>query len=324
MKWGLLSTANINRKLLEGIRGTDEATAVAVASRDRSRAEQFAREHGIERAHGSYEDLLADPGVEAIYNPLPNSLHVPWSVRALEAGKHVLCEKPLTRRPADAEAAFAAAERSGRLLAEAFMWRHHPQARRLRELLDERAIGRLRLVRSTFSFPIQHSDPPNIRLSSELDGGALMDVGCYCLSASRLVAGAEPELVSGEQVLGGDGVDIAFSATLRFPGELLAQFDCGFAVPHRHELEVIGEEGSLYLGDPWHGRLAAIALTRDGEVERIDVPQANPYACELADFARAARGEAPARFGAADALAQARAIEALYASAESGRSVAPA
>ena len=137
MKWGLLSTANINRKLLEGARGTDEATVVAVASRDRSRAEAFAREHGIERALGSYEELLADPEVEAIYIPLPNSLHVPWSVRALEAGKHVLCEKPLTRRPAEAEEAFAVAERSGRLLAEAFMWRHHPQTRRLRELLDE-------------------------------------------------------------------------------------------------------------------------------------------------------------------------------------------
>ena len=154
MKWGLLSTANINRKLLEGARGTDEATVVAVASRDRSRAEQFAREHGIERALGSYEALLEDPEVEAIYNPLPNSLHVPWSVRALEAGKHVLCEKPLTRRAAEVEGAFAAAERSGRLLAEAFMWRHHPQALRLRELLDEGVIGRLRLVRASFSFPL--------------------------------------------------------------------------------------------------------------------------------------------------------------------------
>jgi D-xylose 1-dehydrogenase (NADP+, D-xylono-1,5-lactone-forming) len=322
MKWGLLSTANINRAILEGARGTDEATVVAVASRDRSRAEQFAREHGIERAHGSYEALLEDPDVDAVYNPLPNSMHVPWSLRALEAGKHVLCEKPLTRRAAEVEGVFAAAERSGRLLAEAFMWRHHPQTLRLRELLDEGVIGRLRLIRTLFSFPIKHTEPPNIRLSPELDGGALMDVGCYCVSGARLVAGAEPERVAGEQVLNDGGVDIAFSGTLRFPGDVLAQFDCGFALPHRHDLEAIGEGGSLYLADPWHGRAPGIVLTRDGAVETIEVAPANPYSHELADFARAARGEAPPRFGLEDARAQARVLEALYASAESGSSVA--
>ena len=319
MKWGLLSTANINRKLLEGVRGTDEATVVAVASRDRSRAERYAREHGIERAHGSYEALLEDPDVEAIYNPLPNSLHVPWSVRALEAGKHVLCEKPLTRRPAEVAEAFAAAERSGRLLMEAFMWRHHPQTKRLRELLDEGVIGRLRLVRASFSFPLR--DPEDIRLNGELDGGALMDVGCYCVSGSRFVAGAEPERVSAEQVIGGKGVDVALSATLRFPDDVLAQFDCGLALQHRSGLEAIGEDGSLYLADPWHGRSPGIRLTRGDEVEAIEIADANPYSHELENFARAARGEAPPRLGPEDALAQARASEALYASAESGRSV---
>ena len=321
MKWGLLSTANINRKLLEGVRGTDEATVVAVASRDRSRAEQFAREHGIERALDSYEGLLEDPDVEAIYNPLPNSMHVPWSVRALEAGKHVLCEKPLTRRPAEAEEAFAVAGRSGRLLAEALMWRHHPQTQRLRELLDEGAIGRLRLIRAVFSFPLREAE--NIRLSAELGGGALMDVGCYCLSGARFVAGTEPERVSAEQVLGGNGVDIAFSATLRFPADVLAQFDCGLSVGHRHELEAIGEDGSLYVADPWHGRAPGIVLTgADGEAETIEIAPANPYSHELENFARAARGEVAPLLGAEDALAQARAIEALYASAESGRRVA--
>ena len=154
MRWGLLSTANINRKLLAGARGTDEATVVAVASRDRSRAEAFAREHGIERALGSYEALLEDPEVDAIYNPLPNSMHVPWSVRALEAGKHVLCEKPMTRRPAEVEEAFAAARaaRAG-VLEEAFMWRHHPQTLRLRELLDEGVVGRLRMVTGVVLVP---------------------------------------------------------------------------------------------------------------------------------------------------------------------------
>jgi xylose dehydrogenase (NAD/NADP) len=303
-----------------GARPRAGARAAPAPPRDRSRAEVFAREHGIERAHGSYEELLEDPEVEAIYNPLPNSMHVPWSVRALEAGKHVLCEKPLTRRPAEAEEAFAAAERSGRLLMEAFMWRHHPQTLRLRELLDEGVIGRLRLVRASFSFPLR--DPEDIRLDGELDGGALMDVGCYCLSGSRFVAGAEPERVSAEQVIGGKGVDVALSATLRFPDDVLAQFDCGLAIGHRHELEAIGEDGSLYLADPWHGRSPGIRLTRGDEVEAIEIADANPYTHELENFARAARGEAPPRLGRADALAQARAIEALYASAASGRSVA--
>jgi len=320
MRWGLLSTAHINGKLLAGAQGTDEAAVVAVASRDRSRAEAFAREHGIERAHSSYEALLEDPEVDAIYNPLPNSMHVPWSIRALEAGKHVLCEKPLTRRAAEADEAFASAERAGRVLEEAFMWRHHPQTHRLRELLDEGVIGRLRLVQASFSFPL--ADAGDIRMQSELDGGALMDLGCYCLSGARLVAGAEPERVSGEQVLGGDGVDVVFAATLRFPGEVIGQFHCGFAVGGRHHLEAIGDEGSLQVSDPWHGRAPGIELRRDGGSERIEIAPANPYTHELVDFGRAARGEAPPLLGKADALAQAHAIEALYASAASGAPVA--
>ncbi|HYH87668.1 MAG TPA: Gfo/Idh/MocA family oxidoreductase [Solirubrobacteraceae bacterium] len=320
MRWGLLSTAHINGKLLAGAQGTDEATVVAVASRDRSRAEAFAREQGIERAHASYEALLEDPDVDAIYNPLPNSMHVPWSVRALEAGKHVLCEKPMTRRVAEAEEAFAAAERAGRVLEEAFMWRHHPQTQRLRELLDEGVIGQLRLVQASFSHPL--TDVGDIRMQRVLDGGSLMDVGCYCLSGARLVAGAEPERVAAEQVLGGDGVDVVFAATLTFPGEVIGQFHSGFAVGGRHHLEAIGDEGSLYLSDPWHGQAPGIELRREGETERIEISPANPYTHELVDFGRAVRGEAPPLLGKADALAQARAIEALYAAAESGTPVA--
>ena len=297
MRWGLLSTANINGKLLAGARGTDEATVVAVASRDRGRAEEFAREHGIERAHGSYEALLEDPDVDAVYNPLPNSLHVPWSVRALEAGKHVLCEKPLTRRPAEVEEAFAAAERAGRVLEEAFMWRHHPQTHRLRELLDEGAVGPLRMVKASFSFPLDGVS--DIRMQAGLDGGSLMDVGCYCVSGCRLVAGAEPERVSAEQVVGGDDVDVAFAATLRFPGDVIGAFHCGFAVGRRHHLEAIGEEGSLFLADPWHGRSPVIELRREDGVELIEIDDANPYTHELIDFARAVarRGVAAAGQG---------------------------
>jgi len=313
MRWGLLSTANINRKLLAGAEGTSEATVTAVASRDGSRAEAFAREHGIETAHSSYEALLEDPEVDAVYIPLPNSLHVPWTVRALEAGNHVLCEKPLTRRPAEAEEAFAAAEQAGRVLEEAFMWRHLPQTHRLRELLDEGAIGRLRMVKASFSFPL--TDVSDIRMQAGLDGGSLMDVGCYCVSATRLVAGAEPERVSGEQAIGGDGVDVAFAATLRFPDDVIGAFHCGFAVGRRHHLEAIGEEGSLFLADPFHGVSPGIELRREDGTETIEIGAGNPYTHELIDFARAVRGEAPPLLGKADALAQARVIEALYGSA---------
>jgi predicted dehydrogenase len=320
LRWGLLSTARINDKLLAGARSTDEAEVVAVASRDGDRARPWADERGIERAHGSYEALLEDPGVDAVYVSLPNALHVPWSLHALEAGKHVLCEKPLTRRPEEAKAAFDAAEARGLQLAEAFMWRHHPQARRLRALVEEGAIGTLRLVRAAFSFPL--SDTANVRMISELAGGALMDVGCYCVSGARLLAGTEPERVYGEQVLGGAGVDVAFAGTLRFPGGVLAQFDCGFTVGGRDELEAIGDAGSLFLDDPWHSLEPVIELRRDGGVERVEPERANPYGCELADFARAVRGDAPPLLGRADALGQARAIAALYRAADTGAPVA--
>ena len=164
LRWGLLSTARINDALMEGARGTDAAEIVAVASRDAGRAEAYAGGHGIARFYGSYDALLADPEIDAVYNPLPNGMHVEWSVRALEAGKHVLCEKPLSRRAADASAAFDAADAAGRVLAEAFMWRHLPQTRRLRELLDEGAIGRLRAIRSSFSFPLAR--PGDIRFKA--------------------------------------------------------------------------------------------------------------------------------------------------------------
>ncbi len=323
LRLGLLSTANINRALLGGARAADGVEVVAVASRDGARAEAYAAEHGLGRAHGSYDALLADADVDAVYVPLPNSLHVPWAIRALEAGKHVLCEKPLTRHPEDAEAAFDAAERAGRVLAEAFMWRHHPQALRLRELVAEGAVGRLRLVRAAFSFDIFGSDrPDDVRLQAGLDGGGLMDVGCYCVSAMRLLAG-EPASVSGRRIDGGDGVDVRFTGALAFADDVLGSFDCGLDMVARGELEVVGETGSLFLADPWHGRAPSIELRRPGGAEAIGVASPNSYACELEDFAAAVRGERPHPFGRADAVGQARTIAALYRAADSGAEESP-
>jgi D-xylose 1-dehydrogenase (NADP+, D-xylono-1,5-lactone-forming) len=312
LRWGILSTANITDKLLGS--GTDQEF-VAVGSRDAARAEAHAREKGIARAHGSYEALLADPDVDAIYNPLPNALHVEWSIRALQAGKHVLCEKPLSRRPEDVDRAFDVAEREGRVLAEAFMWRHHPQVARARELLDGGAIGDLRIIRAHFAFVA--ADPEDIRLQPSLDGGGLMDVGCYCVSGCRTLAGAEPERAWAELVPGGHGVDVALAATLRFPGDVLAHFDCGVSYPGGSLLAAAGTEGSFALADPWHGNDAVIELRRaDGSVERIDAGPANSYALELADFEAAVRGEGSPLLGRDDALGQARTIAALYTSAE--------
>ena len=312
LRWGILSTANITDKLLDS--GTDQEF-VAVGSRDGARAEAYAREKGIARAHGSYEDLLADPDVDAIYNPLPNGLHVEWSIRALEAGKHVLCEKPLTRHPADVDRAFDIAEREGRVLAEAFMWRHHPQVARARELMDGGAVGDLRVIRSHFAFAA--ADPDDIRLQAALDGGGLMDVGCYCVSGCRTLAGAEPERAWAELIPGGHGVDVALAATLRFPGDVLAHFDCGLSYPGGSLLAAAGTEGSFALADPWHGNDAVIELRRaDGSVERIEAGPANSYALELADFEAAVRGDGSPLLGRDDALGQARTIAALYTSAE--------
>jgi predicted dehydrogenase len=312
VQWGILSTARINGKLLAGAAQSQAAAVKAVASRDIIRAREYAEEHGIERAYGSYEELLADPELEAVYISLPNSLHLEWTERALRAGKHVLCEKPLGRRADEVEAVFSVAEQSDRLLMEAFMYRHNPQTLRMAELVAGGAIGRLRLIRGAFSFAL--SDDVNVRLDPALDGGALMDVGCYCVSAARLLAG-EPEHVGGEQLLGGGGVDVAFTGTMRFPDGVLAHFDAGIVIAPRDELEVVGEEGSLFLDDPWHCVSPVIELRRDAGVEQIELQRVDSYMLELDNFSAAIRGEAEPLLGRPDAVGQARAIEALYASA---------
>jgi len=318
--WGILSTADINRKLIPGAHASPKVDLVAVASRDAARAEAYAREWEISRAYGSYEALLADPEIEAVYISLPNTLHCEWSIRALEAGKHVLCEKPLSRHVAEVEAAFDAAERMGRLLSEAFMYRHNPQTLRLQQLVEEGAIGELRLVRSAFGYSLY--DEANIRLQTELEGGALMDVGCYCVSGSRLIAG-EPDEVYAQAWFGPTGTDWVLTANIRFPGDVLAIFDCGTALVDRDELEAIGSEGSLFVDDPWHCDEPGIELRRDGGIERIELDFSDSYRLELENLSDAAAGEAPLLLGREDAVAQARALEALHESATSGQVVTP-
>ena len=308
VRWGVLGAANINRKVVPPVAGSPAVEVLAIASRDAGRAEEAARELRIPRPHGSYEALLADPDIEAIYIPVPNGLHVEWTLAALEAGKHVLCEKPLSPRPEDVERCFDAADSAGLVLSEAFMWRHHPQAARLAELVRGGAIGELRQVRAAFSFTLDR--PDDVRWDAGLDGGSLLDVGCYCVSGARLLAG-EPEAVEGFAVTTETGVDSRFSATMSFPGDVLATFHCGFDLPFQDELEAIGSEGSLFLDDPWHSVNTVIELRREGAVERIEVERANPYRCELEQVSRAIRGLEPPLLGRDDALGQARALDAL-------------
>jgi xylose dehydrogenase (NAD/NADP) len=321
--FGFISTASINDHLLAAAAASDLVDVLAVASRDQGRAEAYAREHSIERAYGSYDELLADPDVEAVYVSLPNSLHVDWSIRALEAGKHVLCEKPLTRRPEDAERAFDASEQAGRLLMEAFMYRHHPQTMRVKELVEDGAIGELLATRAAFSFDLlAERDEADVRLNADLDGGSLMDVGCYCVSGARLLAG-EPERVSGESVPAPSGVDMSFYGTLRFPGNVVAQFHSSLALPFKQELEVLGAEGSLLVEAPWRVDLGGdVFLRRDSAVDRIEVEEADAYRLELENLAAAIRGDAQPLLGRADAVGQAAAIAALYRSAEAGEAIA--
>jgi D-xylose 1-dehydrogenase (NADP+, D-xylono-1,5-lactone-forming) len=321
VRWGLLSTARINRHILAAADNSDQVDVIAVASRSAGRAETYARDQSIERAYGSYDALLEDSAVDAVYIPLPNALHVEWTLRALEAGKHVLCEKPFSRRPDDAERAFDAAESAGLVLSEAFMFRYHPQTATLSSLVAEGAVGRLRVVRAAFSFQLAAvHGADDTRFLPQLDGGSLMDVGCYCVNAIRLLAG-QPERVYGQQMVGPTGVDVSFAATLTCTDDVLAHFDCGFVLPYRAQLEIVGEAGSLSVDEPFQIRTPRIDLQRDAGVERIPVESADSYQLELENVSGAISGQTSLLLGREDALGQARAIEALYRSAETATPV---
>jgi xylose dehydrogenase (NAD/NADP) len=323
VKWGIVSTAHINRLFLAGARESPDLEILAVASRDQPKAERYAHDNGIERAYGKYDALLNDPDIDAVYISLPNSLHIDWTISALEAGKHVLCEKPLSRHASEVDRAFKTAERNDRLLMEAFMYRHNPQTRRLSELVAQRAVGKIRIIRAAFGFAA--NDPTNVRLSPALDGGALMDVGCYCVSGARLIAGEpEPERVAAEQALGGqnDGVDVAFAGIMRFAGDVTAHFDAGLALASQDLLEVVGDQGTLRLTDPWHCRKPGIDVIRsDDRIERIEIEPENSYRLEAENMSAAIRGEAQLLLGREDAIGQARTIEALYQAADTGQTV---
>src|SRR3954447_1563525 len=316
LRVGLLSTARINDAVIGGAEGTDGIEIVAAASRSRERADVYAREEGLERAYGSYEELLAAPDLDAVYVALPNALHVEWAQKAVAAGKHVLVEKPLTRKPEEVDPLFDAAEAAGRVVMEAYAWRHAPQGRRIVELVRAGAIGELRSMHSCFRGTTALDD---VRMVRALGGGSLLDLGCYCVGSIRTVAG-EPERVEAQQVLGGEGVDVRFVATLRMPGDVLATFACLFDEARAVGVELGGRGGVLRSRSPWLGLAPELRVERDGTIEPIAVDTPDVYAAQWDGF-RAAVAGAPTVLDRDETRRQATVLDALLRAAETGSGV---
>ena len=320
VRWGALSTARIGRVVARACRDSQSADFVAVASRDAERARQFADQEGMPLSFGSYEELLACDAVDAVYIALPVSMHAEWTVRALAAGKDVLCEKPMAASSTQVEACFDAAERSGRQCFEGLMYRHHPQTRQVRQMVADGDIGQLTLVRAVLSVSVGEED---IRRSPALDGGALNDLGCYCVSAIRLFAGS-PLSIQAEQVEVG-GVDLRLAATLRIAGDVLGQFDIGLDLPRREELELVGTTGRIVVRDPWLCRSPHVELWRDAEMELVTIDpdgtfnlvhdDSDAYRIEMDTISAAILSGEQTPYGRADAVEQARVLESVRDSA---------
>ena len=319
LHWGILGTARISRALIPPLRASTRNELVAVASRSREQAEAHAQQWNIPRVFGSYEAMLADPDIDVIYNPLPNGLHAEWTIKAAQAGKHVLCEKPLGVSAEEVDAMSDAARQAGVVVAEGFMYRHHPQTLKVKELVDEGAIGKVRLVRGSFTFNLTR--PGDVRLDPALRGGSIWDVGCYPISYARYVIGAEPVEVFGWQVTGPSGVDEAFTGQMCFPkgGDVCAQFDCGFRAPLRMHIEIVGSEGTIGVPHPFKpGVNEQILVARGGDVQTIAIPGQELYLGEVEDMADAILlGSAP-RVSLSDSRGNVAAIVALLRSAREG------
>jgi D-xylose 1-dehydrogenase (NADP+, D-xylono-1,5-lactone-forming) len=325
IRWGILSTARIARKaMIPALKESPLAEVSAVASRNEEKARAFANPLGIRKVYGSYDALLADPEIDAIYNPLPNHLHKDWTIRAAEAGKHILCEKPLALNVEDVQAMIDAARANSVQLMEAFMYRHHPRITAARQMLDEGAIGELRTIETAFTFMLD--DFSNIRYQPELGGGALLDVGCYCVSISRLMAGREPVAVQARAHWASTGVDDQLAGLLDFGDGLLAHFDCGINQVDRQRCLLAGTGGTLELPMTFNMGVIETLTHEEHETSLARVhtyPAVNMYRLLAEDFMGAIAGEAPA-FPIEDAVGNMRALQALLASArQNGHPVAP-
>ena len=321
--WGVLSTAKIGtQKVIPGMLNGKRGVIAAIASRDLERARAAAAKLGLPRAYGSYEELLADPSIDAIYNPLPNHLHVPWTIKALQAGKHVLCEKPIGLTAREAEALIEARDRSGKQVLEAFMVRHHPQWRLTRSLVREGRIGEPRAVLVTFSY--HNPDPTNVRNQVDIGGGALYDIGCYAVVAARYLFGAEPRravsLIDRDPVM---KVDRMSSGLVDFPDGRQLVFTCAMQLMRYQKVHVLGTTGRIEIDVPFNapaGEAGHIFLDsgQAGGPEAFETEACDQYGLQGDEAARVFLGEVPAPHPIEDAVQNMRVLDALYRSGETG------
>ena len=302
LNWGLLSTAKINQALIKPLNASKRTRLLAVASRSQSAADAYAREWKIPRAHGSYEALLADPEIDVIYNSLPNNLHAEWTIKALHAGKHVLCEKPIALTLAEVDAMASAAKETGKVLAEAFMYRHHVQTIKVKEIVDSGILGKLQLIKGAFTFKLTRQG--NYRQIKEMGGGSVWDVGCYPISYARTIVGEEPVEVFGSQVEGPGGSDDSFFGQMRFASGVHAQFDSGFMSPMRAYIEVVGSDAVLKIPSAFKpGKKSELYLVRGDKEEKINVSGTELYLGEVEDMCDAILLNKPPRISLADSRA---------------------
>ena len=329
VRWGLISTAKINNALIGPIKQAQRSELAAVASRDLAKAQTYAQEKGIPKAFGSYKALLADPDIDAVYISLPNTLHCEWTVKAAEAGKHVLCEKPLVTTLDEMDKVETAAQANGVTVVEAFMYLHHPQTLKVQAMIEAGQLGNIQLVNSWFNFYLPPERSENIRLNPTLAGGSTWDVGVYPNSMALTMIGAgAPEEVWAQQLTGETGVEVALRGQMRFANGAVAQTSSGFRTPFREATYVVGDKGTVNIIQPWKPGLTGddsqvIFSTIDGQEETITFPAVDPYLCEVESF------EACLLDGAAPVISLEqsrnflRTVLALYQSAKTGRLVQP-
>lgn len=322
LRWGILGVAQINQRLLPAFARARNAELVGIASRSLDKARAAAQAANIPRAYGSYEELLADPAIDAVYNPLPNTLHDEWTRRAAEHGKHILCEKPLTPTAAEAQGLVDFCRAKGVCLMDGFMWPHHPRTARLRQMLDSGAIGTVQRVTGAFTFAMRPLDPNNIRLQPELAGGSLLDVGCYPVYGIRWAFGGEPVRVFASARYQ-YGVDVEMSGLLWLADGRMASFDCGFTLPLRGHLEIVGSAGVIWVPHMWlPPPRASFFLRREGHAEEeISVEGEDQIQHMIENFGRAVLHGEPARPAPEEAVRTLQVLDALAWSARQGKPI---
>ncbi len=319
LRWGIIGATDIALKsVMPGIKASTTGVIQAVASRGIEKASAAAAQFGVSQAYGSYEELLADPNIDAVYIPLPNHLHRDWTIRAAEAGKHVLCEKPLALTAAEAQEMVDACGKAGVVLAEAFMYRHHPRMEQIKRMIADGEIGELRALRGAFTFN-NAADSKNIRYRAEWGGGGLFDVGCYPLSAARYFLGKEPEAVTVHAFFSPDhdNVDMMASGLVEFEGGIALTFDCGMWANFRQTFEIVGTDGRIDIPNAFvaNGEDAAFKVTNKNGTREVQPEIVNTYARQVDDLARAVWKEQAPVFPADDAVRNMALIEACLKSA---------